>query len=205
MVGDTRPRNAGTRSKGKAMKRLALVLPILLLTACDREPQVDMKDASVAEVARKVDAQRGSEILVRPGKWAQTVTMETFDIPGMPESAQASVRETMKTHASGHEICLTQADTRRPSEDFFAGKDSNCRYERFAMKGGKIDGVMRCSHDGMTQVMELSGDYAPDHYAMRMDMRTQSERTNMGNMHMVMRVDAKRVGDCDAAATEKKS
>jgi hypothetical protein len=185
------------------MKRLALVLPILLLAACDREPKVDMKDASVAEVARKVDAQRASEILVRPGKWAQTVTMETFDIPGMPESAQASVRQTMAAANTGHEICLTQADTKRPSEDFFAGKDSNCRYERFTMKGGKIDGVMRCSHDGMNQVMELNGDYSPDHYAMRMDMRTQSERTTMGNMHMVMRVDAKRVGDCDAATVKK--
>jgi hypothetical protein len=131
--------------------------------------------------------------------------METFDIPGMPESAQASVRQTMAAANAGHEFCLTDAETRRPSEDFFAGKDSKCRYERFAMKGGKIDGVMRCEHDGMKQVMELAGDYSPDHYTMRMDMRTQSQRTNMGNMHMVMQVDAKRIGDCAAAATEKKS
>jgi hypothetical protein len=187
------------------MKRIALILPILLLAACDREPKVDMKDASVADVAKKVEAKRGSGMIVLPGKWVQNVTMETFEVPGMPASAQASVRETMAAHASGHEICLTKADTKRPSEDFFAGKDSNCRYERFSMQGGKIDGVMRCEHDGMRQVMELAGDYAPDHYAMRMDMRTQSERSEMGNMHMVMRVDAKRVGDCDAAVTEKKS
>jgi hypothetical protein len=177
----------------------------LLLAACDREPKVDMKDASVEDVAKKVANARGSEMIVLPGKWVQEVTMETLETPGMPASAQASVRETMKAHASGHEICLTAADTKRPSEDFFAGKDSNCRYERFTMTGGKIDGVMRCSQDGMDQRMELSGDYAPDHYAMRMDMRTQSERTSMGNMHMVMRVDAKRVGDCDAAGEEKAS
>ena len=98
----------------------------------------------------------------------------------------------MASAATGHEICLTEADAKRPREDFFAGKDQNCRYERFSMKGGKIDGVMRCSQDGMNQVMELNGDYSGDHYSMRMDMRTQSERTTMGNMHMVMRVDAKR-------------
>jgi hypothetical protein len=184
------------------MKRtaiLAAITPALLFTACNREPNIDMKNASVAEVAKKVDAQRVSEIVVRPGKWTQTVTMETFDIPGMPESAQASVRRTMAAANTGHDICLTQAEAKRPSEDFFAGKDKNCRYERFTMKGGKIDGVMRCQSDGMTQVMELNGDYSPDHYAMRMDMRTQSERTTMGSMHMVMRVDAQRVGDCDAA------
>jgi hypothetical protein len=187
------------------MKRIALVLPIILLAGCDREPKVDMKDASVAEVAKKVEAQRVSEIVVRPGKWTQSVTMETFDVPGMPKSAQDSVRQTMATATSGHEICLTKAETKRPSEDFFAGKDSKCRYERFSMQGGKIDGVMRCEHDGMRQVMELNGDYSPDHYAMRMDMRTQSERTEMGNMHMVMRIDAKRVGDCEATNQEKKS
>jgi hypothetical protein len=176
----------------------------LLLAACDREPKVDMKDASVEDVARKVEKARGSEMIVLPGKWVQDVTMETFEIPGMPASAQASVRETMKSHASGHEICLTDADTKRPSEDFFAGKDSNCRYERFTMRGGKIDGVMRCEERGMTQTMELKGDYAPDHYAMRMDMRTDGGPAGaMGKMHMVMRVDAKRVGDCDAAGKEK--
>ena len=184
---------------------LAAIVPALLLAACDREPKIDMKDASVAEVAKKVEAKRASEIVVRPGKWTQSVKMETFDIPGMPESAQASVRQTMASTTSGHEFCLTKAETSRPSEDFFAGKDSKCRYERFTMQGGKIDGVMRCEHDGMRQVMELNGDYSPDHYAMRMDMRTQSERTTMGNMHMVMRVDAKRVGDCDATSGEKKS
>ena len=189
----------------KATAALAALGLGLLLAGCDREPKVDMKDASVADVAKKVDAARGGEMIVLPGKWVQDVTMETFEVPGMPASAQASVRQTMAANASGHEICLTKADTKRPSEDFFAGKDSNCRYERFAMRGGKIDGVMRCDHDGMKQVMELSGDYSPDHYAMRMDMRTQSERTSMGNMHMVMRVDAKRVGDCDSAPHEKKS
>lgn len=176
----------------------------ILIAACDRQPKIDMKDASVADVARKVEARNASDVVVRPGKWSQEVKVETFDVPGMPASAQATVRETMASAASRHDICLTQAEARRPSEDFFAGKDKNCRYERFTMKGGKIAGVMRCQSDGMSQVMELNGDYSPDHYAMRMDMRTQSERTTMGNMHMVMRVDAKRVGDCDAAA-EKKS
>lgn len=178
----------------------------LLLAACDREPKVDMKDASVEDVAAKVEKARGSDMIVLPGKWVQNVTMETFEIPGMPASAQASVRETMKANASGHEVCLTDADTKRPSEDFFAGKDRNCRYERFTMRGGKIDGVMRCEQSGMVQTMELKGDYAPDHYAMRMDMRTEGGPSGaMGKMHMVMRVDAKRVGDCDvpAPAAEK--
>jgi len=186
------------------MRQILLPLALLLLVACDREPKVDMKDASVGDVAKKVQAVRGNEMTVLPGKWVQNVAMETFDVPGMPESAQATVRETMASSASGHEICLTKAQTSRPSEDFFAGKDSKCRYERFTMKGGKIDGVMRCDHGDMRQVMELSGDYAPDHYAMRMDMRTQNAAPGeMGNMHMVMKVDAKRVGDCDKADVAK--
>lgn len=170
----------------------------MLLAACDSEPKVDMKDATVDEVAQKVEKASGGDMLVRPGKWVQSVELEAFDVPGMPQSAQDSVRQTMASAASGHEICLTEAEAKRPREDFFAGKDKNCRYERFAMEGGKIAGVMRCSQDGMNQVMELNGDYAPDRYTMRMDMRTQSERTTMGNMHMVMRVDARRVGECTA-------
>ena len=185
-----------------AFAALALTL---LVAACDSEPKVDMKDATVGEVAEKVEKASGGGTLVRPGKWVQNVKLEAFDVPGMPQSAQDSVRQTMASAASGHEICLTEAEAKRPREDFFAGKDKNCRYDRFSMEGGKIAGVMRCSQDGMNQVMELNGDYAPDRYTMRMDMRTQSERTTMGNMHMVMRVDARRVGDCDKAGQEKAS
>ena len=71
----------------------------LLFAGCDREPKVDMKDASVEDVARKVEKARGSEMVVLPGKWVQDVTMETFEIPGMPASAQASVRASRLTHA----------------------------------------------------------------------------------------------------------
>jgi hypothetical protein len=42
------------------MKRIALVVPVLLLAGCDREPTIDMKDASVADVARKDEAKQVS-------------------------------------------------------------------------------------------------------------------------------------------------
>ncbi len=101
----------------------------------------------------------------------------------------------MQERAQVHESCLTAEQAKRPKEDFFAGSNKNCRYDHFNMGGGKIDAVMQCTGEGMTQTMAMQGTYGPDAYQMRMSMKADSGPA--GGMTMKMRVDAKRVGECD--------
>ena len=57
---------------------------------------------------------------------------------------------------------------KRPKEDFFAGKNNDCRYDHFTMGGGKIDAAMHCGgKDGESQVMQMAGTYSPDSYQMQ--------------------------------------
>ena len=52
---------------------------------------------------------------------------------------------------------------KRPKEDFFAGKNNECRYDHFTMGGGKIDAAMHCGgKHGESQVMQMAGTYSPD-------------------------------------------
>ena len=74
------------------MNRLALVLPLVALAACSNEPEVEMKNASVGEVAEEMRKQGGAERFVDPGKWQQAVTLVEIEAPGMPAEARPMMR-----------------------------------------------------------------------------------------------------------------
>ena len=182
------------------MKPAVFLLCTLALAGCNNDPQVDARNASVADVAEQVADARGSEQFVRPGKWQSRIAIESFELPGAPPAAADAMRG-MQQHSQVQESCLTPEEAKRPKEEFFAGTGKNCRYERFTMGGGKIDAVMQCAGGDMAQTMVMQGTYGPDAYQMRMSMDSKADAGASaglaGGMTMTMRVDAKRVGECD--------
>jgi hypothetical protein len=180
------------------MKPIVIVIAYALaLAGCNREPEVRAENASAEDVAEQVADAGGSGIFVRPGKWESRVQIEELDLPGAPPEAKSAMRG-MHDRAMVSESCLTPEEARRPKEDFFAGKNNNCRYDHFTMGNGKIDAVMKCTGQGMAQTMSMQGSYSPDAYQMRMSMKADAGAGPPGGMTMTMRVDAKRVGECDA-------
>jgi hypothetical protein len=172
-----------------------LVASLFPLAACNSEPDVDARNASVQDVAEQVRDATDEPGFIRPGKWLSEVTLEDVSAPGMPDQ----VREQMKgmvANRTSYESCLMPEDVKRPKEDFFAGS-KECRYDHFTMGGGKIDAKMRCTTEGVTQLMELAGNYSPETYQMRMSTKAEGSGGPAWQMNMRMRVDAKRVGECD--------
>lgn len=177
-----------------------LLMSALPLAACNSSPSVEAKNATVAEVAAKVEKAGGTDSFLRPGKWLTKATLEELSAPGMPPGIADNMKATMAKKA-GTEQCMTQDDVKKPNADFFAG-NKNCRYDHFKMGGGVIDAKMRCTAGGGTQVMTMAGDYKPDEYHMamttEMDRGASGPAGAMGSMTMKMRVEGKRVGECDA-------
>jgi hypothetical protein len=184
---------AGAAERGNAMKRFALALPLIVLAACSNEPDVDMENASVSEVANEMRAQ-ASDRFIDPGKWRQTVALLEIEAPGMPPEAKQMMQQAMGK-AQVHEVCLTEEEAKSPKEDFFSGADKNCRYEHFKWGDGKIDLKLNCKHPNATQTMVMTGSYSPQEYTMTMTA-TNEGAGPMEQMTMKMRVDARRVGDC---------
>lgn len=178
--------------------RGALLLVVVALAACGKsDPDVDARNASVAEVAEQVRDATKDGNFIRAGKWLSQVTLVDVSAPGMPPEAREQMKG-MLAKQNSYESCLTPEEAKRPKEDFFARGDNQCRYEHFTMGGGKIDAKMRCSHQGVSQVMEMTGRYSPDAYQMNMSTRTEGTTGPASDMTMKMRVDAKRVGECNA-------
>lgn len=180
------------------MKHVALmIVAASALAACNKSPQVHEKDASVAQVAKKVREAGAEQSLVRPGLWQSKVTIEQLDMPGMPPEMGARMKTMMaQNQAHGFKTCLTPEDVNKPKEDFFAGKNNACRYDHFTMGGGKIDAAMHCGDKDSTQVMQMAGTYSPDSYQMQTSMKVDGKGDSGVGMAMRMRIEAQRVGEC---------
>lgn len=177
------------------MRRAALVFGLAIpLLACGSEPTVNEQNASVEEVAESVREASNDRGLIRPGKWVSTVSIEDVSIPGMPAETAQQMQD-MLAQTRTVESCLTPEEAKQPNATFFSGNEQ-CRYDHFTMTGGKIDAVMRCQHQGTTQVMEMTGTYSPTSYEMR--MRSVTEGGPAGEqMTMQMHVRAERAGECE--------
>jgi hypothetical protein len=180
---------------GKPMKRLALALLPMALAACDSSPEVKANNAKPSEVAAQMQQATGKGGFVRAGQWEQTVTLEKIDAPGMPPEARQYMQKAMDK-AQVHKVCLSKEQAENPREDFFTGADKNCTYEHFNWGGGKIDLKLICKHEQATTTMAMNGTYTPDNYVLNMTS-TNDAAGPAGDITMVMKVDAKRVGDCD--------
>ena len=184
----------GSDNKGMEMRAILLGCACTVaLAACSKGPEVHEKNASVAEVANKVADAGGAASFVRPGRWESTVTIEEMTIPGMSKE-MADNMPGFERRQQTSSSCLTEEEAKRPKEDFFAGANKNCRYDRFTMADGKIDAVMKCTEQGATHTMTMQGSYSPTTYNMHMSMEGAGQ--GAAGMSMKMRVDAKHAGQC---------
>ena len=178
------------------MKMLLLALPLTIIAACDSSPDVKLDNAKPSEVAAKMREAVGDGDFVRPGKWVTSITIDEINIPGMPPEFAAKMKQ-QKVAARDVESCLTPEQAKQPKGGMFAGIDKSCRYERFEMKGGKIEAAMRCTQNQTVQTMTMTGTYTPERYDMNLSSDVGGTGPQAGTT-MKMKVAARRVGECDA-------
>ena len=176
---------------------LVLLAGLAMLAACNKGPEINVKNASVGEVAEKVREAGSSGSFVDAGRWETKVTLLDIDVPGMrPEMAQRIKSSMGQVQDNTYATCLTEADVKKPKEDFFAGKNRDCRYDHFTMSGGKIDAALRCAGQGQgSMAMTITGSYARDSYEATMAMDVSGGPRGQG-MKMRSHSEAHRVGEC---------
>lgn len=181
---------------------LALLATAALgLAACDKKPEVELTNATPAEVAKAIKDSGATRTMVRPGNWSSTVSILEMNSPGMPPELQQKMKATLGQPRTV-EACLTADQVDNP-ERMIGNVPASCRYDRYTMGNGKIDGKMRCETNGMVQEMGVSGTYSDDQYSLIIDNKTTVPANAVagqpaGNMAMKMKVDSRRIGECDA-------
>jgi hypothetical protein len=172
---------------------------IAALAACNSSPTVTASNASSKEVEQKIAA-AGDVQMISPGRWEGTLHITEMKMPGLPPAAQAQLAA-----ARGDEkvvSCVTPEDVKASKASMFGGIGDNCKYDHFAMGGGKIDGMATCDRGSSKTKTAISGTFSSDTY----HLAVRSEGVGAAatdNMTMAMSVDAKRVGACRGTADEE--
>lgn len=174
-----------------------LIACALPLAACNKSPQVNLKNATGNQVEQAVrqSGMMSGDTMIEPGEWQSKVTIQEMNIPGMPAEYAGKMKQMLaerQQETSKH--CLTKEDVKKPKEGFFAGQDKSCHYAHFTMGGGKMDIQMVCNEQGSTQTTNMSGGYTPTSYSM--DMSSNATGGERQGMTMKMHVDAQRIGEC---------
>lgn len=175
---------------------VCVIASVLCLAACNKGPQVNLKNATGNQVAQAVrqSGVMGSDSMIQPGLWQSKVTIQEMNFPGMPPEYLDKMKQSIAEHRNqGSKHCITEADVKKPKEDFF-GADKNCKYDHFTMGGGKIDIAMVCHNEDTTQTMSGNGSYTPTSYSI--DTAMTASGGHESGMSMKMHVDSQRVGAC---------
>jgi hypothetical protein len=169
-----------------------------VLAACDSSPKVTANNATPQEVQQKVAA-AGAVEMISPGRWEGLVHIAEMSMPGLPAEAQAQMAK-----ARGDEkfvSCVTPEDVKESKASMFGGMGKECKYDHFALGGGKIDGTATCDTGGGKMTTTVSGTFSSNTYHLA--MHTEAAGTKPVNgMTMTMSVDAKRVGECRGTPDE---
>jgi hypothetical protein len=178
------------------------IVSALALSACNRGPQVNLKNATGQQVAEAVSksAVGSGQYMIQPGEWVTRTSIVERSYPGMSAEFQQQMQRAMAAQQPNEvKRCVTPDEARKPNEDFFAGQDSSCRFAHFTMGKGRIDVQMVCQQQLGTQTSNISGTYSPTSYSMEVStLISGGERSGaMTKMH----VEARRIGGCPAAGS----
>jgi hypothetical protein len=180
-----------------------LATAALTLAACDREPSVELTNATPAEVANAMKESGATRTMVRPGKWSSTVSILEMDMAGMPpEMAQKIKAEITKPRTV--EACLTPDQVDHP-EKMLGQVPAGCRYQHYKMDGGKVDGKMSCDGPMGKQEMSVVGSYGDDRYSMTIASKITPRPGSAVStaLNSKMKIDSHRIGECDGTEQVK--
>jgi hypothetical protein len=169
-----------------------------ILAACNSSPTVTADNASPKQVQQKVAA-AGAIDMISPGRWEGVVHIMEMTRPGLPPEARARLAQ-----ARGDEkivTCVTPEDIKQSKASMFGDLGGECKYDHFAMGGGKVDGTATCNSGNVKTKTTVSGTFSSDAYHLTVRSEGTGARPTE-NMTMAMSADARRVGACRGTPDE---
>lgn len=179
--------------------RPILCLPLgaaILLTACGGGAEDLAADGEVTgeELAAAIDG----AVQPRPGQYRNSIELLEFDIPGLTGQAKEQMREMAGSQMQqATEFCLTPEQAAENGAQKMAENmaEGNCTFGKFTVAGGDLDAEMQCSGEGgVTSSVKMAGTMGAESSDMTMEL--DQDMAGAGKVHMKMRVQSERIGDC---------
>jgi hypothetical protein len=180
--------------------RLIHTLPLaagLALAACGGSDTVDDPANNPEDVADAMASLPNPE----PGEYQMTGELVEFEVPGMSAEETQMIEGMMSAVFSEPQTqCLTAEQAAEGYQRFISEmgqSDDDCEMESFETSGNGFTARMACADDtGNSGTMTYAGEVTGD--SMDMTMTVDGSDPTMGDMHMVVRMNSQRVGECTA-------
>ncbi len=152
------------------------------------------------------EAQKEAAKLDRPdpGQYTQTMKVTKFEVPSAPPEMAKQMKAAM-SEAQTTTFCLTKEMSDKGFEEMFnkLGKGGECKYQRFAVSGGKLDALLECqSKTEGKGTITIAGTVGSQGSDVKVEIDTVNPASPMGNSTIGMQMVSKRTGDCPAAAAK---
>jgi hypothetical protein len=173
----------------------AIAFAALALAACN---QADKGPKTMEEAQKEAAKLERPE----PGQYTQTMKITKFEVPNAPpemaKQMQASLGEAQTTT-----FCLTEEMSKQGFQEMFneLGKDGECKYERFAVSGGKLDALLQCESKAEGKgTITIAGTVGSQGSDVTVAIQTVNPASPMGNSTIGMNMVSKRTGNCPVVA-----
>lgn len=169
----------------------------LSLTACGEATET-ADPANPAEMAALADA----FVKPQPGEYEVASQLLEFELPGIPPAQADMMRSIMEGEMSQtSRYCLTDEQAENGWQDAVEAMqqaEQDCEYSKFETKGNTLNAAMTCTQQGGTvATVEMTGDLAKTGQDITMAMSGKSPDMAGGEMTMKLRMQSKRIGECD--------
>lgn len=172
----------------------ALAIGVLALAGCN---QADKGPKTMEEAQKEAAKLERPE----PGQYTQTMKITKFEVPGAPPEMAKQMKATLGQEQVTS-FCLTKEMSDKGFQEMFneLGKDGECKYQRFAVSGGKLDALLECESKAEGKgTITMAGTVGSQGSDVTVVIDTVNPATPTGNSNIGMQMVSKRTGDCPAA------
>lgn len=173
----------------------AAVLAVSTLAGCNKSGDSGSGGPKSMEQAKEEAAKLERP---KPGLYKQSMTITKFEIPGAPPAAAAQMQAAM-SKAQESNFCMTAEMANQGFRDMFdkVGKNGDCKYDRFAVSGGKIDALLHCENAAQGKgTITMNGTVGEDGSDVTVAVDQQGGQTPMANAKIAMHLVSQRIGEC---------
>lgn len=167
------------------------VLAISTLAGCDKTDKGPKSMEQAKAEAAKLERPK-------PGLYKQSRTITKFEIPGTPPAAAAQMQAAMGK-VQENNFCMTPEMANQGFRDIVdkIGKGKDCKYDRFAVSGGRIDALLHCENATQGKgTITMAGTVGEEGSDITVAVDQQGGQAPMANAKITMRVVSQRIGDC---------
>lgn len=140
-----------------------------------------------------------------PGKWKTEVSLESFEMTGVPDSMKAQLAGMKDQMAAqlkstgAHEECVTAEAAAKEdvSKGLSSGLGGACEFSKKEIGSGKLDVAGTCTNAGRKMDMTMTGTLSPKKVDVVMGVKAAPQAGGPG-MDMKMKVTSTHVGACDS-------